>query len=119
MLFVHNNNHKPNNGLHHKPYPSPKPSRKRFFDSLLDTLHEWEGTTRNSHGIFILNDTLPSGRMSLDFMCYQPDEMAKGLETGEGRPESAKTMLSRSLDEEVPRPNKVRDAISRKERGQV
>ncbi len=118
MLFVHNN-HKPvNNGLHPKPYSSPRPSRKRFLDSLLDTFHEWEGTTRNSRGMFLLNNTLPSGRMSLDFMCYQPDDMAKG-DTEDGKPESVQTIVGRHVDEQILRPNKVRDAMARKERGQV
>ena len=53
----------------------------------------------------------------MDFMCYQPDEMAKEAERMDGRPESAKTILDHQVDEQLARPNKVRDAMTRKERG--
>ncbi|KAH6623181.1 hypothetical protein F5144DRAFT_354801 [Chaetomium tenue] len=94
MLFVHNEKtsalaHRHNQHHHHhqqlhphekhclSPHarhrpsdPSQPPSRKCFLDSLLDTFHDWEGTTRASGSGRFLDGTLPSGRMSVDFMQY-------------------------------------------------
>ncbi|KAH6847735.1 hypothetical protein B0I37DRAFT_150748 [Chaetomium sp. MPI-CAGE-AT-0009] len=88
MLFVHNErsssaraaaaHHKQQQQQQQEKYrlsppgrPSDsKPSRKRFLDTLLDTFHDWEGTTRHSGGGRFLDGTLPSGRMSVDFMHY-------------------------------------------------
>lgn len=41
--------------------------KKKFIDSLLDTLCEWKGTTRDGR---LLDVTLPSGRISVDFMKF-------------------------------------------------
>lgn len=84
MLFVHNEKssalahqkHQQQQQEKHRLSPpnrpsdaSKPPSRKRFLDTLLDTFHDWEGTTRASGGF--LDGTLPSGRMSVDFMHYR------------------------------------------------
>jgi hypothetical protein len=84
-----------------------KSSRRKLLDSLLDTFHSWEGTTRHSNDNRWLNDTLPSGRMSVDFMQYQPGtgtyvNVAAGHGGGawplyghdSPRPESAKTLTA-------------------------
>ncbi|KAH6615964.1 hypothetical protein B0J18DRAFT_293457 [Chaetomium sp. MPI-SDFR-AT-0129] len=93
MLFVHNEKEKRknqgedgvekgmgngnNNGL-----PSP-PARKRrsifHLESLLDTFHDWEGTTRAGSDRAFLNDALPSGRMSVDFMQYDSSDLVDGV----------------------------------------
>jgi hypothetical protein len=85
MLFVHNEKssalahqkHQQQQQEKHRLSPPNRPSdssrktpsRKRFIDTLLDTFHDWEGTTRASGGF--LDGTLPSGRMSVDFMQYR------------------------------------------------
>ena len=50
--------------------------RRRFLDSLLDTFHSWEGTTHTGRSGFFLDNTVPSGRMTVDFMGYEVGEGA-------------------------------------------
>jgi hypothetical protein len=78
MLFVRNEKVASAKALANSP-PEGRPSgskekssRRKLLDSLLDTFHSWEGTTRHSNDNMWLNKTLPSGRMSVDFMQYQP-----------------------------------------------
>jgi hypothetical protein len=81
-------------------------SRRKLLDSLLNTFHSWECTTRHSNDNQWLNDTLPSGRMSVDFMRYEPGTGAYVNVAAGGnnswplhdydsqRPESAKTLTA-------------------------
>ncbi len=130
MLFVHNEKSSSARAqeLAHNQFSPPrpsagsKPSRKKLFDSLLDTFHSWEGTTRNSHDDFFLNGTLPSGRMSVDFMHYQPGgpqyqpggRVTSGAwplhgSASSGRPESTKTLTAQESEvTEVPRSESVK-----------
>lgn len=61
----------------------PPPARKRrsifHLESLLDTFHDWEGTTRAGSDRGFLNDALPSGRMSVDFMQYKASDFVDGV----------------------------------------
>lgn len=79
MLFVHNEKSSLHaragrrNGL--PPHSRQQQARGTLFDTVLDTFHVWEGTTRGGGGGsddgMLLRGTLPSGRMSVDFMCYE------------------------------------------------
>jgi hypothetical protein len=88
-----------------RPSNSKRSPNKSFFDTLLDTFHDWEGTTRNSDA-WMLNNTLPSVRMSVNFMHYQTGT-GGGEANGGGwplpadpeneggwRPDSAKTLTT-------------------------
>jgi hypothetical protein len=102
-----------------RPSNSKRSPNKSFFDTLLDTFHDWEGTTRNGDA-WMLNNTLPSGRMSVDFMHYQAGTGGGGgggwpLPTdpengGDWRPGSAKTLItSYAYDvREIHRPDTAR-----------
>lgn len=90
MLFVHNEK-KSSNGLqapfehgNDQSKPPRSPAKKGVWSSLLETFREWEGTS--SSGGF-LDGTLPSGRLSLDFM---QDNGWAMKETS--RPQSAKPL---------------------------
>jgi hypothetical protein len=118
MLFVHHERSSSARYREHDAPPTrpsgskPKTAGRRFLDTLLDTFHEWEGTTR--HGGRFLNGTLPSGRMSVDFMHYETGsgewplvDRETGL-VGGARPESAKTMAAEEVTAQLARPEPVK-----------
>jgi len=67
MLFVHNDKSGHTNRKREERHlpRSHQSRRRRLYDSLLETFRDWEGTS-DAHSRF-LNDTVPSGRLSVDF----------------------------------------------------
>jgi hypothetical protein len=130
MLFVHNEksisaralvHHKQQQNLH-KSSPPRRPSDstppyRNFIDTVLDTFHDWEGTTRNSRDAHVLNGTLPSGRMSVDFMQYETGSGVNQIyyplggrtSAGSVRLDSAKTLTGEVYEvAQVVRPQSVK-----------
>ncbi|KAL1841245.1 hypothetical protein VTJ49DRAFT_7313 [Mycothermus thermophilus] len=69
--------------------PSDRPSRsggsgsgsgqrRTFFDSLLDTFHDWEGTTRDGRDDYRLRGPVPDGHLSVDFSRFQLGDGVQG-----------------------------------------
>jgi hypothetical protein len=129
MLFVHNektssaralahHKHHQRNGFSPPKRPSDStPPRRNFIDTLLDTFHDWEGTTRNNRDAKYLNDKVPSGRMSVDFMQYEAGSAVNGVycpldgrsSAGSVRPDSAKTLSGEVYEvAQVVRPQSVK-----------
>ncbi|KAL2266741.1 hypothetical protein VTJ83DRAFT_6093 [Remersonia thermophila] len=87
--------------------PSGRPSRsggsgsgqrRTFFDSLLDTFHDWEGTTRDGGDDYRLRGPLPDGHLSVDFSRFQLGDGTQGQQPQQHRLQPSGAEQERSTE---------------------